>query len=70
MFDVVAIRVDDPDDVPAVCRDPNDDYLFAVAAAHADVLVSGDKDVLETTGVAVRVLSPAGFAEILGKQWN
>lgn len=36
-----------PDVIPQVCRDPNDDYLLALAAAsHADVLVTRDEDLL------------------------
>jgi uncharacterized protein len=65
-----AVVVDDPDVVPSVCRDPNDDYLFAVAQGHADVLVSGDKDVLEAEDVEVRVLTPAAFREILRTRWD
>ncbi|MDQ3272673.1 MAG: putative toxin-antitoxin system toxin component, PIN family [Pseudomonadota bacterium] len=33
--------------LPAICRDPRDDYLFALHdQGHADLIVSGDKDVL------------------------
>jgi uncharacterized protein len=33
--------------LPAVCRDPRDDYLFALYdQGHADLIISGDKDVL------------------------
>jgi predicted nucleic acid-binding protein len=53
-----------------VCRDPNDDHLFALAAAQADLLVSGDRDILEAADPGVRVLTPAGFAEILRTRWN
>lgn len=45
----------DPVDVPAVCRDPNDDYLVALAAeAGVDVLCSGDRDLRDVAGVVVR----------------
>ena len=37
--------------VPAVCRDPRDDYIFALYdQGHADLIVSGDKDVLALKG--------------------
>ena len=37
--------------LPAVCRDPRDDYLFALyEQGHADLIVSGDKDVLALKG--------------------
>ncbi|NLD74133.1 MAG: putative toxin-antitoxin system toxin component, PIN family [Chloroflexi bacterium] len=53
--------------VPAVARDPKDDYLLAYAVAFgADVLVTGDRDLLvlgEAAGVLI--LSPARFLEAL-----
>jgi putative PIN family toxin of toxin-antitoxin system len=60
-----AIVVDDPRDVPVVCRDPADDYLFALAAEHAQVLVSGDRDETEAEEPPVRVLTPRGFLTII-----
>lgn len=60
-----AIVVDNPRDVPVVCRDRADDYLFALAAAHAQVLVSGDRDVTGAADPPVRVLTPRGFLAIL-----
>lgn len=65
-----ALTLPDPDRIPEVCRDPADDYLFALARSFADVLVSGDKDILEAADPGVRVLTPAGFAEILRNRWN
>lgn len=69
-FSLAAVRLDDPTEQPRVSRDPHDDYLFALARASADVLVSGDKDVLEALDPGVRVITPAGFAEILRTRWN
>lgn len=44
----VAITFDDPPDVPPTLRDPNDDYLPALARwAKAEAIVSGDKDLLD-----------------------
>jgi putative PIN family toxin of toxin-antitoxin system len=41
---------------PAVCRDPNDDYLVALATAHqANVLVTGDDDLLAINPEALKV---------------
>jgi putative PIN family toxin of toxin-antitoxin system len=65
-----ALPVPDPGEIPPVCRDPADDYLFALAPGYAEVLVSGDKDILETTDPGVRVLTPAGFSEILRTRLN
>lgn len=55
----------DPSHIPSVCRDPNDDYLFALAHDANAVLVSGDGDVLSVTGASVRVLSPAALVTVL-----
>jgi putative PIN family toxin of toxin-antitoxin system len=60
-----AVSVDDPDDVPGICRDPEDDYLFALAASHAQVLVSGDRDITEVERPPVRAFTPRGFDSIL-----
>ncbi len=54
--------------VPAVSRDPKDDaYLACAAAVDADVLITGDQDllVLKTHG-RTRILTPAEFLIILG----
>lgn len=63
-----AIAFPDPRDVPAVCRDPQDDYLFALARDAGAVLVSGDRDVLETADPGVRVLRPGALASLLEPQ--
>ena len=56
---------EDPTDVPAVCRDPADDYLFALSIGASAMLVSGDADVLSVTDAGVRVLRPAVFARLI-----
>jgi hypothetical protein len=54
--------VDDPDQVQTETRDPNDDYLIALARTHeADVIVSGDKDLLEWEPQNPPVVTPAQF---------
>ena len=51
--------VDDPDPVPAILRDPDDDYLVALASeSGADAIVSGDLDLHEATGLSVDILTP------------
>jgi len=60
-----ALVVPDPTDVPAVCRDPADDYLFALALSAGAALVSGDAGVLAVTDAGVRVVRPAAFAQLL-----
>ncbi len=57
-IEVLAEPAADPADVPSVCRDPNDDYLVALAVeADVDVLCSGDLDLRDVAGVVVQ--SPA-----------
>jgi putative PIN family toxin of toxin-antitoxin system len=45
-----------------VCRDPDDDYLVALALATGSLLVSGDKDLLAVQVDHVEVLRPAEAA--------
>jgi putative PIN family toxin of toxin-antitoxin system len=55
----------DPDaDPPVHSRDPNDDYLIALASAHRAALVSGDKDLLALEG-EIPVFSPRAFLDLL-----
>lgn len=50
----------DPDDPAPVSRDPNDDYLVALArSAAAAALVSGDHDLTEIADADPPVLTPA-----------
>jgi putative PIN family toxin of toxin-antitoxin system len=54
--------VDDPAEVLAETRDPDDDYLIALARTHqADLIVSGDKDLLEWKEQRPPVVTPAQF---------
>jgi len=59
--------VDLPDNIPSVCRDPDDDRMIACAVAgRADVIVSGDNDLLSLEKVGdVEILSPAQFLETI-----
>lgn len=61
-----ASAVADPSDVPAVSRDPGDDYLIALArAAAAHVLVTGDADLLELDLPDLVIASPRTFLALL-----
>ena len=53
--------------IPAVGRDPKDDYLLTYAVVgQADYLVSGDKDLLVLGAMAgVKIISTVTFAGIL-----
>jgi putative PIN family toxin of toxin-antitoxin system len=54
--------VEDPPDLPAVqSRDPDDDYLLALAIHTRAYLVTGDQDLL-VLGDALPILTPAQFA--------
>jgi putative PIN family toxin of toxin-antitoxin system len=53
-----AIVVDDGPPVQ-VCRDPDDDYLVALAVNTESVLVSGDKDLLSVRVEGLDVIGPA-----------
>jgi len=51
---------------PAVCRDPRDDYLVALAVAtHAAAIVTGDRDLLDLVEPPVAVLTPRALTERL-----
>jgi putative PIN family toxin of toxin-antitoxin system len=64
----VAIVLRDPPDPVAITRDPNDDYLVALAvAAQADALVSGDRDLIDLEDPPVPVLTPRTFLDRLGE---
>ena len=62
--------VDLPETVPRVCRDPDDDRVIACAVAgKADVIVSGDADLLNLEQVGdVRILTAAQFLDLLERR--
>ncbi len=64
-----ALSTDAPKPHPAICRDPADDYLIALALhAGAEAIVSGDRDLLEITDPPVAVLTPRALVERLNTQ--
>jgi putative PIN family toxin of toxin-antitoxin system len=63
---IVTLAEDPPPPHPAVCRDPDDDYLVALArAALVDALVTGDCDLLELEDIGAAVITPREFVERL-----
>jgi uncharacterized protein len=64
---IAADVVDDPPDGDvSITRYSDDDYLIRLARAHdADLIVSGDKDVLEWTEQRPPVMSPAAFEQLI-----
>jgi len=53
-----------------ICRDPDDDHVLALAiAAHADVIVTGDQDLLVLkTFQGIPILTPVQALEHLTEQ--
>ena len=62
--------VDLPDEIPHISRDPSDDWVIACAIAGcADVIVSGDRDLLDLASVGdVPILSARQFLERLREE--
>lgn len=61
-----ATLIDDPETVPVVTRDRDDDYLVALArAAKVDALVSGDRDLVESGLTDPPVWTPRELADRL-----
>ena len=59
--------MDLPETIPRICRDPDDDRLIACAVVgEADVIVSGDNDLLALERVRdIPILTAAQFLEML-----
>lgn len=61
------IVLNDPVDPPALLRDPNDDYLIALAReADAAAIVTGDRDLLDHAGLEPPALHARAACELLG----
>lgn len=58
------VVVDPETDPPVHSRDPDDDYLIALASARRAALVTGDKHLLALEG-EIPVFSPRAFLELL-----
>jgi uncharacterized protein len=62
------LLADPPVPHPAVCRDPKDDYLVALASAsRSDAVVTGDLDLLaiEPDKLALEIITPRQLVERL-----
>ena len=64
LADSASVVVDPDTDPPVHSRDPDDDYLIALASAHRAALVSGDKDLLALGG-EIPVFAPCAFLGLL-----
>jgi putative PIN family toxin of toxin-antitoxin system len=61
---LTALHADAPLPHPAVCRDPADDYLLALAAASGvEAIVSGDLDLLSLEQTDPVVVTPRALLE-------
>jgi putative PIN family toxin of toxin-antitoxin system len=66
-FEAVALVVPDPSAPPRVLRDPSDDFLVALAReVGADVIVTGDRDLLDHEGLVPPAITPRAACEMLG----
>ncbi|MEX0972155.1 MAG: putative toxin-antitoxin system toxin component, PIN family [Solirubrobacterales bacterium] len=62
-----ATVLDDPVSPPAVLRDPDDDYLVALALeANAEAIVTGDRDLLDHDGLAPPALDARAACKVSG----
>lgn len=65
-FRAAADLVEDPEEVQAVTRDRDDDYLISLARSHrVDFIVSGDRDLLEWEDQSPPVVTPAAFEALI-----
>lgn len=66
-FELLAIVLPNPEAPASVVRDPNDDYLVALAAVgKADAIVTGDRDLLDHDGLRPPALDARAACELLG----
>ena len=62
-----ATKYADPEEITALLRDPDDDYLVALAReADADAIVTGDRDLLDHPGLMPEPLDSRAACELLG----
>jgi len=62
-----ATAYDNPTEIEALLRDPDDDYLVALAHdAEADAIVTGDRDLLDHSGLKPTALDARNTCKLLG----
>ncbi|HEY7932425.1 MAG TPA: putative toxin-antitoxin system toxin component, PIN family [Solirubrobacteraceae bacterium] len=63
----LAVMFADPIDVEPVLRDPEDDYLVALArASDAEAIITGDKDLLDHVGLRPLAVEARAACELMG----
>lgn len=66
-FELLAIVLPDPVTPPSVVRDPNDDFLVALAATgSANAIVTGDRDLLDHLGLRPPAIDARAACRLLG----
>jgi len=63
-----SLLADPPGPHPALCRDPHDDYLIALATAHgAEAIVTGDLDLLtmDPKQLTIEIITPRELVDRL-----
>ena len=62
-----AVAHEDPKEIEAVLRDPDDDYLVALAReAGTEAIVTGDRDLLDHAGLQPPAIDARRACELLG----
>jgi putative PIN family toxin of toxin-antitoxin system len=62
-----AIKYDDPQEIEALLRDPDDDYLVALAReSEADAIVTGDRDLLDHADLRPAAIDSRAACKLLG----
>jgi uncharacterized protein len=62
-----AVKYDDPTEIKAVLRDPDDDYLMALALeGEAEAVVTGDRDLLDHADLNPRAITAREACLLLG----
>lgn len=62
-----AIKYDDPLEIEALLRDPDDDYLVALAReSEADAIITGDRDLLDHPHLKPEALDSRAACKLLG----
>lgn len=66
-FELLAVVLPDPVSPASMVRDPNDDFLVALAAtSRADAIVTGDRDLLDHAGLHPPAIDARAACELLG----
>lgn len=67
MLEALGVLAPNPESPPRVLRDPNDDYLVALAeVTAAEAIITGDRDLLEHQGLTPPAISARQAREELG----